>query len=392
MDIMRVMAYLDLLNGVTVAQRVAMVQAEDTERATEAAEQAARDGWDAQARDAARDTIARRRKARAEQGTEPGDGYPEDWPAGEPQGSEGDGGRSGDNGGPDGDTDGDQGSGPDGDGPHDGGPGRGPGDKGPSGGARGGASGNSGQGACPACGGTGGPGTGLPVRGNLTLPLLTLQGLAERPGEAHGLGGLDPGLVRDLALVGARHPASEFCVTIVDHKGFAVGHGCCKPMRRGTAPPGPAPPGDATRDHATFTPSGRTGPDDGCGSWFLTLPSAPHPFQVTIEPVPTYDCDHRHESTGYQPNGKLRHLVQVRDGACSFPTCSRHARDSDFEHAIPYKNGGRTCACNAHACSRSCHQVKQSPGWSFANLQPGFHQWTTGAGRTYLQGPWQYPN
>jgi hypothetical protein len=231
----------------------------------------------------------------------------------------------------------------------------------------------------------------LPVRGNLTFPLQTLRGLAERPGEAHGLGALDPGLVRDLARVGASHPRSEFCVTIVDKNGHAVGHGCCKPMKRGKAPPGPAPPGNGDQDRATLTPSGKPGPDGGYGSWILTLPGAPHAFRVDIDLVPTYDCDHRHEAKAYQPGDKLRHLVQVRDGVCSYPTCSRHARDSDFEHAVPYRKGGRTCGCNAHACSRSCHQVKQSPGWSFANIRPGFHQWTTQAGRVYVQGPWQYP-
>jgi Domain of unknown function (DUF222) len=411
MDILRVMAYLDLLNGVTVAQRVAWVQAEDAERAAERAEQAAQAARDARARDVARDTIARRRNARAAQadGSAHGDGEPDDNGKsrgdGEPDGSS--------------DGDGDDGaSGPGGGGPQggrpDGGPGRGPGGRGPSGrgpsgGAPGGDAAAAGHGACPACGRSGGPGFGLPVRGNLTFPLRTLQGLAERPGEAHGLGALDPGLVRDLAQAGASHPASEFCVTIVDHDGYAVGHGCCTPMKAtkhqgkggkappGPAPPGPAPPGPAQTgndDHerATFTPSGRAGSDGGYGSWVLTLPGAPHPFKVDIEPVPAYDCDHRHETAGYQPGGKLRHLVQVRDGACSYPTCSRHARDSDFEHAVPYKDGGRTCACNAHACSRSCHQVKQSPGWQVNKPRPGWTQWITRAGRSYLQGPWRYPS
>ncbi|HEX4397366.1 MAG TPA: DUF222 domain-containing protein, partial [Trebonia sp.] len=38
----------------------------------------------------------------------------------------------------------------------------------------------------------------LTARANLTLPLATLLGLAGRPGAAHGLGPLDPALVRDL--------------------------------------------------------------------------------------------------------------------------------------------------------------------------------------------------
>jgi hypothetical protein len=112
---------------------------------------------------------------------------------------------------------------------------------------------------------------------------------------------------------------------------------------------------------------------------------------VRLDPVPTYTCDHRYETRAYQPGDKLRHLVQVRDGTCTFPPCSRHARESDFEHAQPYDQGGKTCTCNAGARSRACHRVKQTPGWSVTQPQPGWHQWTTPAGRVYIQEPWRYP-
>jgi hypothetical protein len=225
-----------------------------------------------------------------------------------------------------------------------------------------------------------------PVRGNLTFPLLTLLGLAERPGEAHSLGALDPGLVRDLAAAGARHPASEFCVTVTDEQGIAVGHGCGKRLR-GKA--GVAIPADS--DRVTFTPVASNGPHGGFGSWMLTVPGAALSSTVDIGPIPVDDCDHRHASAGYAPSAKLRHLVQVRDGACSFPACSRHARDCDFEHAQPFDAGGPTCPCNAHACSRACHRIKQSPGWTVTKPRPGWTQWTTMTGRTYWQGPWRYP-
>jgi hypothetical protein len=241
-----------------------------------------------------------------------------------------------------------------------------------------------GPGTCPACGTPGGK--SMPAREHLVLPLLTLTGLADRPGEAHGLGALDPGLVRDLAAAGASHPASQFCLTVTDQHGLAIGHGCLRPMRgqKGTAIP-------LNPDRATITPSGRAGPGGGFGSWILTLPGAPRPLITDIHPVPTHDCDHRYQSRGYQPSGRLRHLVQVRDGECSFPACSRHARESDFEHALAHHKGGRTCACNAHACSRSCHRAKQARGWAVTKPRPGWTQWTTRAGRSYVQGPWQYP-
>ena len=79
------------------------------------------------------------------------------------------------------------------------------------------------------------------------------------------------------------------------------------------------------------------------------------------------------------------------DGTCTFPACSRHARETDFEHATPYHKGGKTCACNAGARSRACHQVKQSPGWTVTQPRPGWHQWTTPSGRVYTQPPKRHP-
>jgi hypothetical protein len=502
MDILRVMAYLDLINGVPVARRVARARAEDEARAAEAdpagaGEQAARDAELREATRRAREKF--REKARegaragnAGSGQDPRDGQPDDpgdGPDDRPPGGDGPGGD-----GPDGSGDGrPPGACPDDTDGSSGFPGWRPGDGGsdhpspvgdPQG--SGSASGGSGDGSagagdrgsrgpCPECGGVrgggglplranlilpagaipwlagradlrpgsagsdsrvpgagandaagqgggpasrGDPGEGgsrgdpgpclacsrrgsdrLLVRGNLDFPLLTLLRLAERPGEAHGLGALDPGLVRDLAAAGAWHPASEFCVTIVDEQGHAIGHGCGKPLRRsratasGSGPRGPAPPAlPGPPDRATFTPGGRPGPTGGFGSWVLTVPGAPLPFAVSIDAVPVDDCDHRHASAGYQPSGTLRHLVQVRDGRCSFPACSRHARESDFEHAQPFDKGGVTCACNAHACSRACHRVKQSPGWQVTKPRPGWTQWTTMAGRRYTQGPWRYPS
>jgi hypothetical protein len=230
----------------------------------------------------------------------------------------------------------------------------------------------------------------LTARANLTLPLATLLGLAERPGASHGLGSLDPALVRDLAATAAHSPHSQWGITITDGQGIAVAHGCAKPARTKKNQTSPRP---ASRDGPArwaFTRTDDPGPPGGYGTWTLTLPGG-RQYTVKLEPIPVTDCDHRHESHGYQPNDTLKHLVQVRDGECTFPPCSRHARESDFEHAVPYDKGGRTCACNGGARSRRCHRVKQSPGWTVAQPLPGWHQWTTPSGRTYTQGPMKYP-
>jgi hypothetical protein len=281
-----------------------------------------------------------------------------------------------------------------------------------------------------------------PALQDLIVPLATLLGLADRPGEGHGLGALDPDLCRTLAATAALSPRTTICVTITDTDGIAIGHGCAKtrplasrlaggltlpnggpppplvalPARINisataarlaellsaeTGPPGgPDPPTTARAPgHWAFAPRGTPdlpategppGDPDWCRTWALTLPGG-RELAVRLEPVPTFGCDHRHESHAYQPNDKLRHLVQVRDYTCTFPPCSRHARDSDFEHAVPYDQGGRTCACNAGARSRKCHRVKQAPGWKVTQPRPGWHQWDTPRGRTYTQGPKRYP-
>ena len=73
----------------------------------------------------------------------------------------------------------------------------------------------------------------------LTIPLVTLLGLAEHPGEARGLGALDPALARQLAASAARNPRSTWCITVTDELGHAIGHGCAKPARARGNPDGP---------------------------------------------------------------------------------------------------------------------------------------------------------
>jgi ribosomal protein L12E/L44/L45/RPP1/RPP2 len=367
MDQLRVLALCDKLNGINLDARIAMARAGENAQ-TQAQAQAQEDAASA-----------------------PRPGTQEE--------SEDDGGVSGD----------DDDDGPDGgDGGRDGGPGNGG-----SGGGRGG-------GTVPADYSD----PGLPARVNLTIPLLDLPGtskwaaaaaqpaaatqrptVAQRPGEAPGLGSLDPALCRDLASAAAQSPRSQFCLTITDQNGYAIGHACAQPKRNtrntGKIAQVNASPG-SNRDSSPlagtrpppgtwgFTPQCAPGPPGGYGTWTLTLPDG-RQYDVAIMPVPVHECDHSLESHAYQPSGKLRHLVQIRDGECTFPCCSHPAAESDFEHAIPYDKGGRTCGCNAGARSRRCHRVKQSPGWKVTQPRPGWHRWTTPAGRTYIQGPKEYP-
>ena len=220
----------------------------------------------------------------------------------------------------------------------------------------------------------------------LTIPAPTLLGLAERPGEAGGWGALDPALARQLAAAAARDPRSTWCLTVTDEHGHAIGHGCAKAIRAKRRPGRPA-----ARDGPwfTLTPAAGPGPGGGYGTWQLRI--AGRDYAVTIHPIPVTSCDHRYETAAYRPGRLLRHLVEVRDGQCTQPTCARAARGCDFEHAVPHHQGGRTCACNGGCRCRRDHRTKQSPGWNVEQLPGAHHRWTTPSGRQYTKGPREYP-
>jgi Domain of unknown function (DUF222) len=242
----------------------------------------------------------------------------------------------------------------------------------------------------------------------LTVPLATLQHRAERAGDSRLLGPLDPALARQLAAAAARSPRSRWDLIVVDENGYAVGHGTARPRRGNDQQPPPA--GTAwralpARVSLTITqaqlrqlaarprpgapPGGWALAPGKPGTWLLALPGG-RQLAARLDVVPTHACDHRYRVNSYLPGDRLRRLVQVRDHECTWPPCSRAARDSDFEHAVPYGQGGATDACNAGARSRRCHQVKQMPGWTVTQPRPGWHLWTTPTGRTYLQEPWRY--
>ena len=120
---------------------------------------------------------------------------------------------------------------------------------------------------------------GFAGRVTLTVPLTTVTGLADRPGELGGIGPVDPWLARDLAAAAARNPKTTWCVTVTDEQGHAVGHGCARPepkshrQRAGPGPPGftfspgqPGRPARRLRHLAAAHPRRRAGPDHHPGS------------------------------------------------------------------------------------------------------------------------------
>jgi hypothetical protein len=235
---------------------------------------------------------------------------------------------------------------------------------------------------------------GFAGRLNLTVALATVLGLADRPGEAAGIGPVDPWLARDLATAAARNPATTWCLTVTDQHGHPIGHGCARPAPRGHPARRARPGARAGPDPPEFrvTIDLGHGPPGGYGTWRLStgIPGQ-RDLIVAVEPIGTDPCDHRREAPGHDPGVMLRHLAQIRYATCTGPACRRPAAQSDFEHNIAYEAGGRTCMCNGDPKCRHDHRVKQHPRWQVDQLPDGNVRWTTPAGRQYTKEPTRYP-
>ena len=232
---------------------------------------------------------------------------------------------------------------------------------------------------------------------NLTVTATTLLGLADRPGEIGGIGPVDPDLARDLARAAAANPKTTWCMTVTDQDGHAIGHGCARlepksqQARRGK-PGGHDPPGTAGEPRFTFTSDSRDGPPGGWGTWRLStgIPGRPD-LIISLVPINTDPCDHRHQARGHDPGILLRHLTQIRNASCTGPGCRRLAASCDFEHSVPYEAGGRTCLCNGDPKCRHDHRLKQHQGWKSERLADGSVRWTMPSGRQYTTEPTRYP-
>ncbi len=256
---------------------------------------------------------------------------------------------------------------------------------------------------------------------NLTVPLVTALGLADRPGQAGTLGPVDPWLARDLVRSAAGNPKTTWCLTVTDEHGHAVGHGCARPEPRrrpprrarggGPGPPGghdppspggeddlhgrhglPGDPRDTGGARFSFTAADQHGPQGGYGAWRLSTGTPGQPdLIIAVHPIASAECDHRFQAAGHDPGVLLRHLSQIRHARCTAPGCRRPAASCDFEHNVRYEAGGRTCLCNGGPKCRGDHRLKQDPRWKVDQHPDGTFTWTTPAGRQYTTEPTRYP-
>ena len=218
-----------------------------------------------------------------------------------------------------------------------------------------------------------GPPAPFPALINLTVPAGTAYGWSSAPGEAGGWGLTDPDDTRRLVQAASMHPRTRWCFTLLAPDGTAAAHGCA----RGQHPWIP-PPADGQRN--------RDGPD---ARQAAALADFLRDLNVTFTPIAKGTCDHRSAEDRYTPSRKLKHLVRARTATCPAPGCGAHAAHCDLDHTLAYP-AGITCQCDLAPPCRRHHRVKQAPGWTLTQPEPGVMHWTTPSGRSYTTTPTVY--
>ena len=136
---------------------------------------------------------------------------------------------------------------------------------------------------------------------NIVFPASALDGDDGPPGEVAGFGLIDHHDIRDLAAAAARHPATRWCVTVVNPDGTAAAHGCAA---------GPRP-----------WPLGRD-PDAGPGPPLHLKPrELMDGLKIKLNRVIRGPCNHAEAQSRYRPGRTLQHLVKVRNATCTAPGC-----------------------------------------------------------------------
>ncbi|MCR2813524.1 HNH endonuclease [Microbacterium sp. zg.Y1090] len=90
----------------------------------------------------------------------------------------------------------------------------------------------------------------------------------------------------------------------------------------------------------------------------------------------------------YRPSARMRRFLDARDEHCRFPGCRRPARQCDGDHTIDAARGGPTRVTNlANLCPGRHHPLKHGTAWSVVHKPDGILEWTSPAGRVYVDVP-----
>ena len=104
---------------------------------------------------------------------------------------------------------------------------------------------------------------------------------------------------------------------------------------------------------------------------------------LTVLPVIDLNA---HQSVGsYEIPNRLAAAVDLRDGTCVFPWCTRPARRCDHDHTVADSEGGATCSCNIAPLCRHHHRIKTHTAWNYTTVEPGVYLWRSPHGYSFLR-------
>jgi hypothetical protein len=89
----------------------------------------------------------------------------------------------------------------------------------------------------------------------------------------------------------------------------------------------------------------------------------------------------------YRPSEHLKRHLRARDERCRFPGCGTPARDADLDHTLDAAHGGPTEDGNLSALCRRHHVLKHHSLWKVKQIGGGLLEWTSPAGRSYVDRP-----
>ncbi|MBC3192577.1 DUF222 domain-containing protein [Pseudonocardia sp. C8] len=234
-------------------------------------------------------------------------------------------------------------------------------------------------------------GVGVEVR----VPLSTLLGLDQRPGEIPGWGPIPADAARRIV---ARQHRAQWRWVIVDTDGHLLAEGLTR--RRPTTgirrrdrdrtdehdhkDDGPA--GGIVEIHIPETLLTELAADAAHPRWARVIADITARYQHhRQQAAPGADLD-AHPTARF-PRAALRRHTQVRDRTCTFPTCRTPARRCDQDHTTDHTHGGPTTRDDLGPLCRHDHTLKTEAGWDLDQPEPGRFIWTSPLGKTYPVAP-----
>lgn len=89
----------------------------------------------------------------------------------------------------------------------------------------------------------------------------------------------------------------------------------------------------------------------------------------------------------YRPSEEMRRFIEARDETCRFPGCRVSASRCDLDHTVAASRGGPTSTVNMAALCRGHHVLKHHSKWKVKQTSSGVLEWTSPAGREYVERP-----